>query len=259
MQDPEELFSAALNIANQMEINLDGDFTERVRLAYFATGVSVCSIRIRQTAPKTEHLHIVSEYFAWDGEGEPVASNTRLPFYTATYERSYNGNMYDIAFGFVIKDRGYIAFQHKWCDDCADEEFCSKQTSERPQEDFNYLDSELLDATNLYTEEWADYLAEYVGDLGFESLSLNELILINQVYDTWDEIPANLESAYEMYEYDPETDKMVKDPKYCRKQDCDSDWDSDSGIHCWRHEDLCADPGCEDDKEDGPYCNYHQE
>lgn len=256
MQDPDELIAASQVISGQMESLLDGNYIGRVRNAYFASAISICSIRIRRSAPIVEQLHIVSRYVGTGKKIDLGPDVPQMPFFTITFEEVYAEQTFDISLGFIVKDQPYVSLQPTECTGCIDEEFCSQQEAERSQEDFDYLDTEIMNAMNFYSGEWSNYLAEFVGQFGFDTLWLNNLLVINLVYDTWDEIPRNLEPGYEMYDYNPNSDAMVKNSNYCRKEECDSS--ADSGIHCWSHEDLCAVPDCFDYKDEGNYCWSHE-
>jgi len=248
MKDAWDLIPDAEVIVDQMESILDAsEYIEKVKNAYLVSCISVCGIRIKETSPGSETFHIVSQYF-----GETL----RLPFFTVTFEAEDSEKHYVIALSFVAKGQIYVGFQADECSDCDDEEFCTQQIAEGPEENFSFIGEDVLRAIYFYTDQWSGHLAELASSIGLDGIRENLVLVLDQVYDTWDEIPENLESTYTLYEMNTQTGEIYKSPEYCMKDECDDS--RDSGIHCYSHEDLCAVHDCFEYKEDGKYCYPHE-
>ena len=257
MKNTWDLVSDAQMIADQMDSILHDDFIGRVKNAYFVSAISVCSIRWRKLGSDNEVFHVINRYLSWDGKGNPDPSTLSMPFFTVTFESEEFTDAYDISIGFVVKDRPHASLQAADCEGCSEEEFCTQQRAEVPAGNFNYIDQAVMNAIDFYSEQWTGYLSELANSIGLDGIKEDLIPVLDNVYDTWDEIPEQLESSYELYRMDPNSGEMIKDPDYCRKDECVSD--ADSGIHCWQHEDLCAVHDCFSWKDDGRFCFSHED
>jgi hypothetical protein len=251
-----DLVPAAHDIAYDLESYLHGDFTKKVKNACQVSGISVCGIRIRKTSPESEHFHFVTKCFGVDVEGGTYAQLPRLSFFSVTYEVENSGNTYDISLSFVLKDRAYVSFGIEECENCKNEEFCSQQDGEGGIENFSLLPQEIIDATYFYADRWSGYLAELAVSIGLVGFRQHIDFVVEQVYNTWDQLPEKLASSYSLYKLNAYTGDLRKDSQYCRKDECEET--ADSGFHCYSHEELCAVHDCFDDKEMGRYCYSHE-
>ena len=125
-------------------------------------------------------------------------------------------------------------------------------------EEWNFDDSsgEVVDIMEMFTSMWTPILADFAQSFGTEYMYDEVAYIVNQVYDSWDDIPRELESSYEVYKVH-QNGELKKDSKLCSKDDCSDS--ADLGGLCYSHEDLCREHDCFDYKSTGAYCDFHSE
>ena len=279
MEDAEELFQYGQSLITEMSIGLDGDYRERLSRAIAISNVEICAIRVRPHSESNETFHILSECFIYvDGKQDPdspsevptrpyqKAGNSfgienkkaklrRFPFFTIAYEHILNNQQFDVSLSFTSKDYSFMT-QPVGCFNCSDEEFCSQQPAE--EEEWNVEDSgeEVVEIMEMFTSMWTPILADFARSFGIEYMYDEVAYIVNQVYDSWDDIPRELESSYEEFRIN-QNGELKKDSNLCSKDECSDS--ADHGGLCYSHEDLCRVPDCFDDKERGAYCDFHSE
>jgi hypothetical protein len=279
LEDAEELFQYGQGLITEMSIGLDGDYRERLSRAIAISKVEICAIRVRPHSESNQTFHILSECFIYvDGKEDPdspsevptrsyqKAGNSfgienkkaklrRFPFFTIAYEHLLNNQQFDVSLGFTSKDYSFMT-QPVGCFNCSDEEFCSQQPAE--EEEWNVEDSggEVVEIMEMFTSMWTPILADFAQSFGIEYMYDEVAYIVNQVYDSWDDIPRELESSYEEFRIN-QNGELKKDSNLCSKDECSDS--ADHGGLCYSHEDLCRVPDCFDDKERGAYCDFHSE
>ena len=279
MESAEELFQFGQGLIVEMTSVLDGDYMERVERAVFMSNFEVCSIRVHSDEVRSETFHILSECFKYvefdrSSNSAPVVPSRsiqkfgnhqdslgdnlnleRFPFFTLTYAPTYNNQLFHVSLGFTSKDYS-IMTQPINCINCTGEEFCSQQPAEVDEEDWNggKFSQEVIQIMELFTSKWSLILADFTKSFGIEFMYEEVPYILNQVYDSWDEIPEQLESSHTEFNVN-RNGLMSKDPDLCSKDECTDS--SDRGGLCYSHEDICRIHDCFDSKDEGAYCNFH--
>jgi hypothetical protein len=248
MDSPEELFTCGQYISGLLANELDDSYRERVDMAHAIACISNCSLRIRKTSVSDETFHVFNKFYG--GKDSQL-----LPFFSITFEQNNNGEQFDVSLGFTVQNQFFVSYQSENCSNCGDQEFCTQQSNERPDEDFNYLEPELMDLIARFSELWAPVLADFTSSFGIEYMYENVGYILDQVFDSWSDIPNELESTYVDFEFNSATNSLVKKSDLCSKDECSSYVDSD-GL-CYLHEDFCRIHECFSYKDDGPYCYSH--
>jgi hypothetical protein len=139
---------------------------------------------------------------------------------------------------------------------CTAEEFCSQQSAEVDEEDWNggIFSQVVIQIMELFTSKWSLILADFTKSFGVEFMYDEVPYILNQVYDSWDEIPVELESSHTDFNVN-RNGILSKDPDLCSKDECTDSADRE-GL-CYSHEDICRVHDCFDYKDQGRYCNSH--
>jgi hypothetical protein len=279
LEDAEELFEYGQDLTTEMTIGLHGDYRTRLSRAIAISNVEVCAIRVRPHSENNETFHILSECFIYvHGKEDPdlpsevptrsyqkagnkfgtenkKAKLRKFPFFTIAYEHLLNDQKFDVSLSFTSKDYSFMT-QPVGCFNCSDEKFCSQQTSEEEEWNFDDSSGEVVDIMEMFTSMWTPILADFAQSFGTEYMYDEVAYIVNQVYDSWDDIPRELESSYEDYKVH-QNGELKKDSKLCSKDDCSDS--ADRGGLCYSHEDLCRAHDCFDYKSTGAYCDFHSE
>jgi hypothetical protein len=279
LETAEQLFEHAQGITMRMSQILDADYLEKVERAIWISEFRVCSIRVRKSDSDEATFHVISECLrtvkpefastelAYDSSvesgsiqsfGKPAEEIDdddiveRHPFHVVTFEHLIGGSTFDISIGFIPLEYD-LMLQPKGCFECSSEEFCSHQIAEKDWEDFNFGD-DIGQIIEMFTSFWAPVLADFSNSFGVEFMYDEVPYILNQVYDSWDEIPGELEATYSDFHIDKNGD-IFKDPSLCSKNEC-TDSVYEGGL-CYTHEDLCRVSDCFDYRINGPYCDDH--
>jgi len=279
LKSPEELFQFGQGLIIDMTNVLDGDYKERVERAVSMSNFEICSVRVHAIAKSNATFHAVSECFKYvDINKKPNAifvqpSRTiqkfgdfqdslsdnlkleRFPFFTLTCAPILNEQLFHVSLGFTSKKYSVMT-QPINCLDCSEDDFCSSQPSEEDLEDWNaeQISDDVLQIMELFTSKWSLALADFSKTFGIEYMFDEVPYILNQVYDSWDEIPAELESSYTDFKLN-RNGILSKDPNLCSKDECTDS--VDHGGLCYSHEDICRVHDCFDYKDEGAYCNFH--
>ena len=250
MESPQELFMHGQRISTQLSIELDDSYLERVDMAYAISCISNCSLRVRKVSESDETFHVISRFYDSN-------QSKQLPYFSVTFERQLEGEQFDVSLGFVVQSHDFVSFQAEGCFECGDEEFCSQQPFEKSEDDFNFLAPILLETITRYCDLWSPIIADFASSYGVEYMYENVPYILDQVFDSWSDIPNELESTYTDFEFNSATNMLEKNPHLCSKDECSADADS-FGL-CYMHEDTCRMHDCFDYKSDGLFCYLHTE
>jgi len=279
LKSAEELFQFGQGLIIEMSSVLDGEYMERVERAVSMTNFEVCSIRVHSDEAGGETFHILSECFKYVefdrnsnldlvvpsrsiqkfGNYQDSLSDElkleRFPFFTLTYTPTYNNQLFHVSLGFTSKDYS-IMTQPINCLNCTEEDFCSQQPAELDENDWNVTEfnQEAFQIMETFTSKWSLILADFTKSFGVEFMYDEVPYILNQVYDSWDEIPAELESSHTDFKMN-QNGILSKDRNLCSKDECTDS--ADRGGLCYSHEDLCRAHDCFDYKDEGAYCNFH--
>lgn len=248
MDSPEELFDFGQSLILEISNMLDGSFKENLEIAHSMSLVAVCSIRVRKTSGTSETFHVLSR---------SVGGKTKetLPYFTSTFEQLVNGETFDVSLGFVACSEDQITLQPEGCFNCNAEEFCTQQSHEAPAEEFDFPSPSVLSTVEFFSGEWLPILADFAQSFGFEYMYDEAPFILDQVYDSWSDVPKELAPTLDSYFFDLKTNEMKKNPELCLKEECEDDADR-AGL-CFMHENLCRESDCIFDKEEGAYCYMH--
>lgn len=279
MENAEELFQYGQGLIVEMSNALDGSYEERLSRAVSISNVEVCAIRVHPHSESIKTFHVLSECFKYiDNKEDPdspsevparsyqKAGNSfgienkkeklkKFPFFTLAYEHKFNDQLFDVSLSFTSKDYSFMT-QPVGCFNCPDEDFCSQHSAEEDEWNVEGSGEEIVEIMEMFTAMWTPILVDFTQSFGAEFMYDEVAYILNQVYDSWDDIPRELESSYEEYAIN-RIGELKKDPDLCSKDECSDS--ADHGGLCYMHEDLCRVNDCFDDKEYGAYCDFHSE
>lgn len=279
LKSAEELFQYGQGIMIEMTNVLDGDYMERVERAALISNFEVCSVRVHSLGDSNKTFHALSECFTYvDLRKNPNSDFVvparsiqkfgnyqdslhddlrlqRFPFFTLTYTPTINNETFQVSLGFASKEYS-IMTQPINCLDCLGEDFCSQQLAEVHEED--WVDGDFrqnaVQIMEIFTSKWTSVLADFTQSFGTDFMYDEVPYILDQVYDSWDEIPTELESRYTDFNLD-RNGVLSKDRSLCSKDECTDT--ADRGGLCYTHEDICRVHDCLDYKDGGAYCDFH--
>lgn len=279
LEDAEELFEIAQGLIVDVSNALDGNFQQRLSRAISMSNVEVCAIRVHADSTSNQTFHVLSECFKFVEDKQNPGAPSEVPtrsyqkagnlfgseskttklrrhaFFTMTYEHTFNNQHFHVSLSFTSKDYAFMT-QPVGCFNCSDENFCSQQPAEQSEWNSEDPSEEIVEIMEIFTSMWTPVLAEFSQSFGIEFMYDEVAYILNQVYDSWDDIPRELEPSYEEYRVN-QKGELKKDSNLCSKDECTDS--ADYGGLCFLHEDLCRVTDCFDVKERGAYCEYHSQ
>lgn len=264
MNQPEELSYSAQNILIELSNALDDTYQERVAKAIAISRVQVCSIRIHPLNSDNETFHVVSECYGlinknlastieqlgytiqYESIISPVSVQkiidpadlsdkkmkyVKMPLFTSSYEVQASDQLFLVSLGFSLPN-SLIVKQPRGCFQCGEEEFCSKLENEVYEEGQGILWGVIPEIAELFTSFWSPVLADFAASFGVKYLYDSVPYLLDQLYDSWEELPGELEPTYmeHILQYDG---KLVKNSDLCLNEECGEP--ADYGRFCFMH------------------------
>ena len=187
MDSPELLFNYGQMLMNDMTNALEDTHDDIRRIAKSISKISTCSLRVRDVSSHSNTFHVVSRFM------NPV-SRTSFPYFSTTFEEKLGKTKYDVSLGFLVHNENFVSFQAEGCFNCADEEYCSKQQDEKTEEDFSFIDGDVMEAITHFAGLWAPILADFAHSFGSEYMYDSVGFILDQVFDSWSELPDELQS-----------------------------------------------------------------
>ena len=189
MKSAGELANFRQQIINLMSDELDDLIDGNSRIAHEIGSISVCSLRVRDVSSHSKTFHIVSRF-------ENPVNASSYPYFTITFEERMGNTKFDVGLGFVFHNKKFFGFRPVDCRDCADEEYCSKQSDESLEEEFEFLPNDVLQAMKRFTGLWSPVLADFALSFGTEYMYEEVPFILNQVFHSWTDLPEELSSQY---------------------------------------------------------------